>query len=198
MLQSTAEELLQVFVKDKFEAMETIKGHILSKLNYFSETLLSNSATHSSSEAVELPSFTGTQLKSETMHMDPTTSTSNTGKGQLRKRLSLESAKRSHPMGMKRSRSNFDSVGQPSPKVARKSSAQTLVTSYYTTSAAGGETIKSTASTSKDDNVMSGDSQISKSAESQGYKGGGKGSKESTFYCPTRTCSSRVVYSFGD
>ena len=129
MLQSTAEELLQVFVKDKFEAMETIKGHILSKLNYFSETLLSNSAIHSSSEAVELSTFTGTWLKSETMHVDPTAFTSNTGKGQLRKRLSLESVKHSHPMGMKRSHSNFDSVGQPSPKVARKSSAQTLVTS---------------------------------------------------------------------
>ena len=181
MLQSTTEELLQTFVKDRFESMETIKGHILTKLNYFYETLLSNSVDHSSSEAIKLSSFTGSQLKSETVHLDPTAmtatppivdaglSTSSTEKRHLQKRLSLESAKHSHSMGVKRSHSTFDSIGQPSPKVARKSSAQTPIMSY-TASAAGGETVKSIASTSEDDNVMSGDSQISKSTESQGYK----------------------------
>ena len=170
MLQSTTEELFQVFVKDRRENMETIKGHILSKLNYFYEALLSKGADHSSSKTVKLSSFTGTQPTATTIihSKDAGQSTSSTENRHLQTRLSLESAKRGHPVCMKRSHSNFDSVGQPLPKVA---CTQTLITSYAAPRSVDSETVQSTTLTTEDkNNMISDDSEVSKPAESQDYK----------------------------
>ena len=176
MLQSATADLLQVFMTNRLETNgKKIEGHISSKLNDFKDALLSKSVAYPPSEVEKLSSFKGAQLKFETLHLDPTTSTdihskviaglstSSTEKGRRCKTPSLESAqhRQKPPVGMKRSRSNLDSVGQPTPKLARKGSIQTLITEYSSTIAVGGETVQPSTSTSEDDNMISGNKQVS-------------------------------------
>ena len=161
MLQSATTEILQVIETDRFENRETIKGHILSKLTDFKDTLLSEGVAYPSSEAVKLLSFKGAQVKSEAL--DPTStavhsqvvkglSITSTEKGHQRKKRSLESIQHKYrsSVGTKRTRSNLDSEGQPIPKLERKTSKKVKIITYGSTVAVGDESVQSTTLTTED------------------------------------------------